>query len=1471
MPSLGNDDILLRGDSSLVPNDSISLAQSVNSLINDAEASASSLMVYVDERRSFFKKLSEGFSFIRQASSEVVSANSSHLQSVVSPPNSVLPSFLSKVTVNFIDPTTSSIMMSTTPSGVGYSAAVKKAKMNQSIQLYEKFISIFEHEYKSQLTDVPYELFRSSAVGEIDVLPIHPVVSRGHGGGMISLPVEDKSTNQVPPIHGDFLWEQPYCHVYLAACENMDHYRTKVKPSIQVFISQLEAAVKASSSSQQSRFRRSSRSPVVDGANNTSLDESISGMDASTNSRIGPSSNNKKIKRVPPAPRYVIVYIPTGDRSNSRSGTDSNAESNGSPKKGSSSVSASAKSGGTSTALGASVASRFAAARQRMTAVAVARTTSNSTMATADAATTILDNQVEGNEGVGVSGLEEEAVVQLPPSIQKLNRTEREIARRFANDFPCGNVCTLSTLLDSSTLSEVTSSKVDDDDIAKTDEAIKEDDDGSSHFQKLEWNAVLKAMASAIAASFQDRCQRFDDEIRKLDQNRRGDAVSATKQVIADMDELSNIASSEDFHLSHFFLVKESLAFTYEQMRLPAEALLQYEELRAFLPDRDFAANVVTRTSSSCDVSQEKALQSALEGDALEFRRLLKLHGVTVSLLSAAEQYLFAREISLLFQMNKSVRVIQRCLMNVQELFQRKKRTIESSVATDASRQSLIDVYKWAFCHCWDIYKASDCLVGDVAVKSAVNVACARCLCDILEYARQCLDAVGEIVLPGRILCSYGQEFVQSIQGPWAEWHEPFISQSTDLAQDVFITPMEFIEQALSSKTSFSTRYCEVLQMIAACNEYCGRRRLAARVRIERLEILNMCGDKENCAKEISSILSVYRTDQWSACHFALLFRLASFQRDLSPPPEYMETLVRCFYEEAVSIAPQNALLALHADLASIINSKCIAGTSFSAAPLFGPIFGLEGMAKPSVPGSDRTLLKRLYAVGDTVRVNLSLHSFLPAAIHVEQISINLVSFRTYVAAMEDNLAIESGDVLEVLSLPGATVSSGNNGYTLDWLPKSSGQFIIASVSVRWNGVTFLYSAKELRRPTIRVDVVPCTPTQKLQVKPKYLFLGHEQPISIELNANADAVIHGTLRLQGPSHVKFASSESKFDSSEWASPLVMSLSSCEPGKTIFVKALAKVDLPHESLLSRHSVEVNVATAYSFTSNEGIDLATENLKASFDGTIEIPGKAALTVRCSNIVSYSVGKAVINAVLDCNSPTYISLKSWSMELPPFLQVSDVGDMNKALENKNIICGDRVSFSFDCSCLESASGAGLDVTLEVTFENELGTNLTEVLKIRLKPFIERSMRVLDVKATNVTISSPVTQCAIGLPVVLKYSIDISGCSALSGLIVYEIASSNIGWIICGRNIGIVKVSESKSFDIAIVAIPVQPGTIVDYPRISLTSFKDNCSTILPVTVSAPPSFIALSPSVHSAVAFPIVKESKEMFSTSEAPSID
>ena len=130
------------------------------------------------------------------------------------------------VAVNFIDPTS--------PGDSEGKPPVKK-----QLELYQRLTSTFEEEFHSTLRQVPYKHIRSGRNEIIEELAVRPVLTRTHAtpganGGEALTPWGGAAT---APVSDPAEWHNgPFCHVYIAACENMHSYRNKVRPAVQAFV-----------------------------------------------------------------------------------------------------------------------------------------------------------------------------------------------------------------------------------------------------------------------------------------------------------------------------------------------------------------------------------------------------------------------------------------------------------------------------------------------------------------------------------------------------------------------------------------------------------------------------------------------------------------------------------------------------------------------------------------------------------------------------------------------------------------------------------------------------------------------------------------------------------------------------------------------------------------------------------------------------------------------------------------------------------------------------------------------------------------------------------------------------------------------------------------------------------------------------------------------------------------------------------
>lgn len=126
-----------------------------------------------------------------------------------------------------------------------------------------------------------------------------------------------------------------------------------------------------------------------------------------------------------------------------------------------------------------------------------------------------------------------------------LSRQERNLYKKIVTNFPNSKVYVLSpqSLENAVELDEVLVTRV------------------------QEWNVFNRLLGQVIVNGFQDQVRRYKAKLKRLDAQ-RASAATATKNYVIKSNE-SNSPSKPNpyaFNLSHIFLVKESLAFSYEQM-----------------------------------------------------------------------------------------------------------------------------------------------------------------------------------------------------------------------------------------------------------------------------------------------------------------------------------------------------------------------------------------------------------------------------------------------------------------------------------------------------------------------------------------------------------------------------------------------------------------------------------------------------------------------------------------------------------------------------------------------------------------------------------------------------------------------------------------------------------------------------------------------------------------------------------------
>lgn len=1408
--------------------------------------------------------LSDGFQAVRQRRDRGPSDAMIRLERT--------PDFLTHACVNCIDP--SSHVTPSSPSRSSSSHPSSKTKKPKD--LYTKLLSILEKDYNSTLRHVPFQHFRSGANGVIDSLVIQTYLTSSQGLVWDRDPHVPWAGAGPSGKECDAMdWHNaPYCHVYLAPCESLEEYRTKVKPSIQAFLSQIEASSKQAISSSNGGGVSSSGGVAATGGGGTS------GGGGAGSAGLGSTSSYST------GPHYVIVFVPCGPRPTGSESADTSTTT-------------------TTTAAGigrmGAFASRVVGGRQRLASNIARELTgsdsSSTPYGTVDTTTnTSGDVDLDGSDVGGASGQQPQQQ-QQQSALGHLSKIDKEILRRFVADFPRGRVCVLSTLFDPN-------SSNDDDD----DDQDHRDYDDHRELQRLEWSVFLSQLGAAIAGGFRERCGCYDGELRRLDQLRGLSAMGK--------------AGPEDFDVAYFFLVKESLAFTYEQMCLPSEALIQYDEVDAILPDLN-----ETRIPEE-DSDQVKALnfsESAMAGDSIAFRKGIRLIKDLQSIAHFFQIYLFARETSLLFKMNRSVEVMERCYDFVRRMYKCRRNSVRED-----DRNALIRVEKWAFEFCWDVKKACDIYLADDVTFSEsmhssvhageseprrsrrIDEALARCVCNVLEFARLRMLRLGDLSLeqnPARVGKQSLQEDMKKARTPWkprtkkgtslrglaslggASEHSLIgTSQHSGLGsigeEDEMSTTgtsvysstssEHFVEDAVKSSTSFIALYLDVIKILISYNQFSGRKRCAARLCLEMADIYSGRGEREKATLVLRSAADPFWQDRWQSNHFLILFRLACFQREHASAADYLQTLVQCFSPLHARAAPAKALSFLMSDLQAVLKSSGGPRHRLDSVPMFDPVLSLEDPQASLKTGSERgDLLKKMYAAGDKASLRISLKSYLPTKVEIDCICIDLVPFREYMTAIEDSTVVRDESLYRVLTFEGPlTVEPGVNEFSFHWVPMVSGQFIMSSLTIHWSSVRFYYLAKSSRRPTIRVDILPAEPTQSLKFTPDYLIPSHEQPLKVTFMAGTDIVKEARLKLFCSPGVLLLPPGEASESDKWCSSAAFPVPHCLPGEAVDVTTMVKCMAPEDretgpSDQGSHSVQATITSLYRrpYPDGDGCVVSVRAygddeepaLSHTLESTIATLDKRAMTIESQYVSPYSLDRTMLSLTLQCNTPTSVVLKKWKLSLPLFLSLADDRDLNEFMVDTRLYCGEQVTLSFECHYVEGSDGSGSNESfLEVDLLDEYSYTFTEKIHLKLKrPTVLRSGLPI-LKCIPITVKPSSLTGLVGSPVTVVYDIETRELNDVDKRICYDVNADSDDWIISGKRQGLLRSNGDSKFALEIVAIPTRPGAIHRYPLLSLCLVRDDCEDLVGLTTterSTPESFVSLSADMHSTIAVPMI----------------
>lgn len=1363
------------------------------------------------------------------------------------------------ITVNVIDPTTKPSL--STPKVDNLLARSRLAPPSASApveNVYEKLSSIFEKDYGSTLRAVQCKNIRSGSSDVISSIPVHMVLTRtgtASGSGEANVAWGGLAGSAATISADPAEWHtMPFCHVYVAACENVDHYRTKVRPSIQAFVSQLEASV------------------GTPGSKSTSA--------------IGTSVGNSLTQGG--SAFFLIVFVPMGGDSHEKNtssrgpGEDGTIHANAGPVR-------------------RVLATQFAKARERI--ANYQQDLDNNSTHSAD------------SQGSTDRNLNDEESDMPSVSIQRLTTNDKMLYKKMIKDFPHGKVCVLSK----SSLERFP------DDRGKG--ALTADDETGTVIRLQEWNAFNRMLGSVIVNGFVDRCRRYNDELRRLD-SQRAMAAQALKNITVDTMPRANSNGGffggnpntakgttplSEFNLGYFFLVKESLAFTYEQMQLPAEALLQYDEFRAFLPDltdKEYKKAIKARRKSKALQEAGPALVSLADAaEFVGFRKRLRTEFDLTPLLEIVRRYLFAREIRLLFKMEEPVEVISRCEVFCRYMYSVMMRGITTCTEEERQRR-MVEAAKWVVQFAWDVKTACEKFLSSIGsdgltiferlsqesmeairfndsgnfAQSEQHVASR--LGEFLEMARLMYKQLGDVELSSEnSLRRYEHSFPRDMLQTWESWacpevHQgdaqpvgPGLTKNSEGGGRVFI-----LENAFASNEGYEDAYLEIISAIVVLGRFGHRRRQALRLQAELAEHLIRKGDLRTAASILKAAVKLYRWDQWDRCHFWRLFRLSYCQRSTAYPTDYLKTLAACFTPRTLAVAPKKALEALQDDLELVVDHPSIGESKYGTiAFIETSIEVMETAADTSRMGSgidSKELVKRFCSVGETVHIAVTLISSLSREIMLDSLKLLIVDFATFLKVVESRESVEEEDAFKTLTLDGGIkVKPGANKFQLEWSPATSGQFILSTIEIVWKQGYFYYDSMELPARLLGIDVLPSEPTHSLSIEPRYLVPGHDQQIQITFDAGSDLVTAGLVQLTCSQGLLIIGPGEDPANGQWKTECEVRLGSFKPGGKTVITAHIRCALietfSHDSIMQTpsldhlHGLKARTFTKYLHSVAQASDLSsTPEMKNVSETVVPILEKTALSVERVDTIWLTQGERVLISIdLMANTPDHFSILEWKLLVQSPLKLAEAVDHNDDLRNRSVSDGDQLFLAFECDVSKVVESADQgDVTLRAKLCDDNQKMFTLDLGLDLSGFYHSLLSATALKtlaSAAATLKLPVDEGRVGEPIKLSYNVE----TAAEGTIVYTIDPAGSDWLLSGKVSGSMQRSGFMSLGFMgtcdVMGIPTVPGILTSFPKIQLgiVSLQGGYTPLL-MQSRSPARFRSLAKTSTIAVAFPTNK---------------
>ncbi|KAH7923870.1 hypothetical protein BV22DRAFT_1113164 [Leucogyrophana mollusca] len=615
-----------------------------------------------------------------------------------------------------------------------------------------------------------------------------------------------------------------------------------------------------------------------------------------------------------------------------------------------------------------------------------------------------------------------------------------------------------------------------------------------------------------------------------------------------------------------FFILKESLANSFEGVRLFEDALLHYNELEAsfiqVLRDKN-----LSWFGSLIHPAPKDDSAPLLSVTKKPYRDLILANTISVF---DFRIYLLGRQCALLNQLRRPTEISQKATSFL-ATFARRLREVEAILPE-------YFVESWVFSSALSVVDQCETWASALALEGSSLARFSASKGELLELAKSQLDILGVKVghLPSKPPFSMGLPQTPTTPSP---------SNSDKRSSTQRISKYE-IMLAIGEQEAFYDLYCSTSNRAIDMYVKAGRRKFALKLHGSLAALDVHRGRLSSALTIFSSLPAHYAPHLWTSLESFMLSRAIDTHAGLDKPHdrEWIHILL-AFLKTYVNDTSQELLMP-KVDMRQYV-TQLVSALTTAASQLD------SDLAHPDHPALSLQVSSEARSAGaeDMALLDVTVRNHLPCEVIVHEINVTLTG--------RDGDRLKFTTKLDKLA-PGKTV------LTLTCPTSSSGSYILDSSEAKMSHLHFQWNHKPTghasQKTSPKLIQIP-KDIRALDVRlgqPRHMELGATSKVLVVLAAGRNVVAKATLKLSAPAGVHFrypgAGLESDGIGELEASDNSISLTNVPKDANLVVS------VPHSDASRYHAMKINIDVTYSTVEQPSI---TRTLRTSRVVTVSLP--------------------------------------------------------------------------------------------------------------------------------------------------------------------------------------------------------------------------------------------------------------------------